>query len=289
MARAVHFPGCCEGRRSCCQWASRAVLPRPAIPRSTRWLGRIPPVLGSGAEGGACFGPSPAQRRFTGRTGDSQSAIAESPQSLRLYSRGVTASPGGLSKSGICYEDWSPPADHEGAAYPGEMTMLALPLARRPSSCGSCPSECPSRAVKSSPVLDSNYVSDLGGAKRARTADLLHAMGNADVQYRQMLAIDDPCGSMPHGPRPERRSDHGQKDLETMRDHMITSRSAPRTLMYKVAVISGLRCPEAASSAMRRSAGMRALLSPGASRARCAAASAYQRGAPRLWNADFRR
>ena len=59
--------------------------------------------------------------------------------------------------------------------------------------------------------------------------------------------------------------------------------------MYKVAVISGLRCPEAASSAMRRSAGMRALLSPGASRARCAAASAYQRGAPRLWNADFRR
>ena len=25
-------------------------------------------------------------------------------------------------------------------------------------------------------------------------------MGNADVQYRQMLARDDPCGSMPHGP-----------------------------------------------------------------------------------------
>ena len=31
---------------------------------------------------------------------------------------------------------------------PGEVTMLALPLARRPSSCGSCPSECPSRAWK---------------------------------------------------------------------------------------------------------------------------------------------
>src|SRR5580704_2807106 len=55
------------------------------------------------------------------------------------------------------------------------MTMLALPLARRPWSCGSCPSECPSRGTRS-PVLDSNYVFDLGGAKRARTADLLHAM-----------------------------------------------------------------------------------------------------------------
>src|ERR1700733_15399917 len=103
------------------------------------------------------------------------------------------------------------------------MTMPALPLARRPSSGGSCPSECPSRGARS-PVLDSNYVSDLGGAKRARTADLLHAMGNADVQYRQMLARDDPCDSTLHGPRPERRSDHGQKDLETMRDHMITCR-----------------------------------------------------------------
>jgi len=30
-----------------------------------------------------------------------------------------------------------------------------------------------------SPVRRSNSVSDLGGAKRARTADLLHAMGNA--------------------------------------------------------------------------------------------------------------
>jgi hypothetical protein len=36
-------------------------------------------------------------------------------------------------------------------------------------------SECPSRGA-CSPVLDSNYVFDLGGAKRARTADLLHAM-----------------------------------------------------------------------------------------------------------------
>ena len=116
----------------------------------------------------------------------------------------------------------------QGAAHRGEITMPALPLARRPPSGGSCPSECPSRGARS-PVLNSNYTSDLGGAKRARTADLLHAMGNADVQYRQMLARDDPCGSMPHGPRPERRSDHGQKDLETMRDHMITSRSAPRT------------------------------------------------------------
>ena len=29
----------------------------------------------------------------------------------------------------------------------------------------------------------------------------------------QMLARDAPCGSMPHGPRPERRSDHGQRIL----------------------------------------------------------------------------
>jgi hypothetical protein len=36
----------------------------------------------------------------------------------------------------------------------------------------------------------------------------------ADVQYRQMLARDDPCGSMPHAPRPQRRSDHGQKILK---------------------------------------------------------------------------
>jgi hypothetical protein len=53
--------------------------------------------------------------------------------------------------------------------------MPALPLARRPSSCGSCPSKCPSGGARST-VLDSNYVFDLGGAKRARTADLLHAM-----------------------------------------------------------------------------------------------------------------
>ena len=59
--------------------------------------------------------------------------------------------------------------------------MLALPLTRRPSSCGSCPSKCPSRGARS-PVLDSNYVFDLGGAKRARTADLLHAMNHRHVR-----------------------------------------------------------------------------------------------------------
>ena len=41
----------------------------------------------------------------------------------------------------------------------------------------SCPSECPSRGA-CSPVFDPNYVFDLGGAKRARTADLLHAMNH---------------------------------------------------------------------------------------------------------------
>jgi hypothetical protein len=95
----------------------------------------------------------------------------------------------------------------------GEITMPALPLARRPSSCGSCPSKCPSRGARS-PVLNSNYVFELGGVKRARTADLLHARGNTDVQYRQMLARDDPRGQMPHGPRPQRRSDHGQRILK---------------------------------------------------------------------------
>jgi len=55
--------------------------------------------------------------------------------------------------------------------------MLVLPLARRPSSGGSCPSECPSEGARS-PVFDSNYGFDLGGAKRARTADLLHAMNH---------------------------------------------------------------------------------------------------------------
>jgi hypothetical protein len=52
------------------------------------------------------------------------------------------------------------------------------------------------------------------GATGIRTPDLLHAMGNADVQYRQMLARDDPRGQMPHGPRPQRRSDHGQRILK---------------------------------------------------------------------------
>ena len=61
--------------------------------------------------------------------------------------------------------------------------MPALPLARRRSSGGSCPSECPSRGV-SSPVLDANYVFDLGGAKRARTADLLHAMNHRHILGR---------------------------------------------------------------------------------------------------------
>src|SRR5580704_1998033 len=63
------------------------------------------------------------------------------------------------------------------------MTTPALPLARRPSSGGPCPSECPSRAARS-PVLDSNFASDLRGAKRARTAHLLHAMNHRDVRGR---------------------------------------------------------------------------------------------------------
>ena len=50
------------------------------------------------------------------------------------------------------------------------------------------------------------------------------------------------------------------------------------TLMYKVAAISGLVCPAATRSAMRRSVGVSVLSCPGASRARCAAASACQRG-----------
>jgi hypothetical protein len=48
---------------------------------------------------------------------------------------------------------------------------------------------------------------------------------NADVQYRQMPARDSPCCSMPHRSRPERRSDHGQNDLDAAGDHMIASRS----------------------------------------------------------------
>jgi len=36
------------------------------------------------------------------------------------------------------------------------------------------------------------------GATGVRTPDLLHAMENADVQYRQKIARDHPCGSMPH-------------------------------------------------------------------------------------------
>jgi hypothetical protein len=48
---------------------------------------------------------------------------------------------------------------------------------------GSCPSECPSRAARS-PVLNSNYAFELGGAKRARTADLLHAMNHPHVHSR---------------------------------------------------------------------------------------------------------
>src|SRR5450631_1093369 len=48
---------------------------------------------------------------------------------------------------------------------------------RLPRSCSQCPPECPSQDEHST-VWRSNYVFDLGGAKRARTADLLHAMGN---------------------------------------------------------------------------------------------------------------
>ena len=54
------------------------------------------------------------------------------------------------------------------------------------------------------------------------------------------------------------------------------------TLMYKVAAISGLLCPAATRSAMRRSVGVRALSGPGARRARCAWASACHRWAPRV-------
>ena len=36
-----------------------------------------------------------------------------------------------------------------------------------------------------SPVESSNYASDLGGAKRARTADLLHAMNHRHVHGRR--------------------------------------------------------------------------------------------------------
>ena len=56
------------------------------------------------------------------------------------------------------------------------------------------------------------------------------------------------------------------------------------TLMYRVAAISGLLCPEATSSAMRRSVGVSVLSRPGARRARCAAASACHRRAPRPAN-----
>jgi hypothetical protein len=54
-------------------------------------------------------------------------------------------------------------------------TISASSLVRRPASGGSCPSECPS-AGNAHRFWVRKYAVELGGAKRARTADLLHAM-----------------------------------------------------------------------------------------------------------------
>jgi hypothetical protein len=71
--------------------------------------------------------------------------------------------------------------------------------------------------------FDSNYVSDLGGAKRARTADLLHAMGNAavhlplDASQRRPVMLNRARTTFKTTVRSR------SKDLETTTDHMITS------------------------------------------------------------------
>jgi hypothetical protein len=44
---------------------------------------------------------------------------------------------------------------------------------------------------------------------------------------RQMPARDAPCHSIRTGPRPQRRSDGGQNDLETAMDHTDTGREEP--------------------------------------------------------------
>ena len=63
-----------------------------------------------------------------------------------------------------------------------------------------------------------------GRAMGIRTPDLLHAMGNVQVQLPSDASKRRPVPLNPHGPRPERRSDDGQNDLETAMDHTNTGR-----------------------------------------------------------------
>jgi hypothetical protein len=96
------------------------------------------------------------------------------------------------------------------------LQRLCVIAGQTPASGGSCPSECPSGG-ELSPVRRSNYVFDLGGAKRARTADLLHAMGNAAVHLPLDASQRRPV--MPNRARTtfKRRSDHGQRILKLQR------------------------------------------------------------------------
>jgi hypothetical protein len=48
-------------------------------------------------------------------------------------------------------------------------------------------------------------------------------MGNADVQLSLDASKRRPVLLMPHRLRPERRSGHGQNDLEATGNHVITS------------------------------------------------------------------
>jgi hypothetical protein len=104
-------------------------------------------------------------------------------------------------------------------ARPPETAAKQAPAAHIAASLYQVPPhrcECHSSATRPGSVPGSRFekTPSPGAPLRNRAVDLLLTMWNADVQYRQMMARDGPCGSMPHGPRPEWRSSHGQKTLK---------------------------------------------------------------------------
>jgi pimeloyl-ACP methyl ester carboxylesterase len=68
------------------------------------------------------------------------------------------------------------------------------------------------------------YQHELHWTDPARPLRPLACKGNADAQYRQISPREGACGSAPNRQRPERRSGHGQDDLETSSHRWLTMR-----------------------------------------------------------------
>lgn len=128
---------------------------------------------------------------------------------------------GGLSEQ-IQQHDWAgQPCPPGRAVRPG--CMVSVPSSGRRSRIRLPPEYQPTTGASTAPRLpytesvllrSSKYYFDLGGARRFELRTSCMPRGMLTFITVKMIAGDGPCGSMPPGLCPERRSSHGQKILK---------------------------------------------------------------------------